>query len=48
VDKYEFAIIERFTTGPLLGFSYYPKENMDDFHELNIYCIVFAIHFKLY
>ena len=46
--KYEFAIIERFTVGLMLGFSYYPKENIEDYHELNIYCILFAIHFKLY
>jgi len=48
VSKYEFAIIERFSTGPLLGFSYYPKNNKEDFDELNIYCIVFVLHFKIY
>ena len=46
--KYEFAIIERFTVGPLLGFSYYPKEDLNDYHEFNVYCILFAIHIKLY
>ena len=45
---YEFAIIERFTVGPLLGFSYFAKKNSKDFHELNIYCILFALHFKIY
>ena len=45
---WEFAIIERFSSGPLLGFSYYPKKNDKDFDEINIYCILFALHFKLY
>jgi|TARA_R110000796_G_scaffold183881_1_gene300464 hypothetical protein len=45
---WEFAIIERFSSGPLLGFSYYPKEFDKDFTEINIYCILFALHFKLY
>jgi hypothetical protein len=45
---WEFAIIERFSCGPLLGFSYYPKNNDKDFDELNIYCIVFVLHFKFY
>lgn len=35
--RYEFAIIERFSIGPLLGFSYYPKEDEKDFHELNFF-----------
>ena len=46
--KYEFAIVEKFSTGILIGFSFYSKENEEDFYELNIYCILFAIHFKLY
>jgi|TARA_R110000787_G_C13328008_1_gene437091 hypothetical protein len=46
--KVEFAIIERFSTGPLLGFSYYPKFNNNDFEEINIYLILFAFHFKIY
>ena len=46
--KYEFAIIERLSTGILIGFSFYTKENKDDYNELNIYCILFALHFKLY
>jgi len=45
---WEFAIIERFTTGPLLGFSYFPKENQNDFIEINVYIILFALHFKFY
>tara|TARA_R110000744_G_scaffold59288_2_gene123411 strand:- start:1267 stop:1425 length:159 start_codon:yes stop_codon:yes gene_type:complete len=46
--KWEFAIVERFSVGPLLGFSYYNKEHREDFEELNIYCIFFALHFKFY
>tara|TARA_R110001592_G_scaffold10427_1_gene54043 strand:+ start:789 stop:929 length:141 start_codon:yes stop_codon:yes gene_type:complete len=45
---WEFAIIERFNIGPLIGFSYFPKENEKDFDEFNIYLIFFALHFKFY
>jgi len=48
VNKFEFSIIERFTVGPLIGFSYYPIEYEKDYTELNIYCIVFVLHFKFY
>ena len=46
--KWEVAVIERISTGPLLGFSYYPKEDINDFDEVNIYFIIFALHFKFY
>ena len=45
---WEFAIIERFLLGPLIGFSYYQKENIKDFDELNIYLIFIVLHFKFY
>jgi len=45
---WEFTIIERFTLGPLLGFSYYPKENNNDYDEFNIYLIFIVLHFKFY
>ena len=45
---WEFTIIERFTLGPLLGFSYYPKENNTDYDEFNIYLIFIVLHFKFY
>lgn len=48
MGKFEIAFIERFTVGPLLGFGFYPKQNDNDFDELNIYCIFFAIHIKYY
>ena len=46
--KWECAIIEKFSTGILIGFSYYPKIDEKDYDEINIYCILFAIHIKLY
>ena len=46
--KWEFAIIDRLLVGPLLGFSYYGKENEKDFEELNIYLIFIVLHFKFY
>ena len=46
--KWEFAILERFYIGPLIGFSYFIKENDKDFEELNIYLIFIVLHFKFY
>tara|TARA_R100000541_G_C1885934_1_gene82937 strand:+ start:708 stop:851 length:144 start_codon:yes stop_codon:yes gene_type:complete len=46
--KYEFAIVEKLSTGILIGFSFYPKLEDKDFNELNIYCILFVLHFKIY
>ena len=31
--RWELAIIERFTVGLMIGFSYYPKEDEKDFTE---------------
>jgi hypothetical protein len=45
---WEFAIIERFTLGPLLGFSFYSKQHKKDYDELNIYLIFIVLHFKYY
>ncbi len=46
--KWEFAIVDRFLIGPLLGFSYLGKEYKKDFEELNIYLIFIVLHFKFY
>ncbi len=46
--KYEFAIIDRFFIGPLIGFSYYGKDNDRDFEEFNLYLIFIVLHFKFY
>jgi|TARA_R110000824_G_scaffold24457_1_gene86143 hypothetical protein len=45
---WEFAIIEKFSSGLLVGFSYYPNNEDNEFNELNIYCLLFALHFKFY
>ena len=39
MKKVEFAIIERFALGILVGFSYIPEDETTNFSELNIYVI---------
>ena len=39
MKKVEFAIIERFALGILIGFSYLPEDEHTDFTELNIYVV---------
>jgi hypothetical protein len=46
--KVEFAIIERFALGILIGFSYLPDDKQNNFTELNIYVIFIVLHFKFY
>ena len=48
MKKIEFAIIERFALGILVGFSYLPKDKQSNFSELNIYLIFIVLHFKFY
>ena len=48
MKKVEFAIIERFALGILIGFSYLPKDEQTNFAELNIYVIFIVLHFKFY
>jgi len=48
MKNWECAILEKLSTGPLLGFSYYDADEFNDFIELNIYLIFFAIHFKFH
>ena len=48
MKKVEFAIIERFALGILVGFSYIPKDETTNFSELNIYVIFIVLHFKFY
>jgi len=48
MKKIEFAIIERFALGILIGFSYLPEDEQTNFSELNIYIIFFVLHFKFY
>ena len=40
MKKVEFAIIERFALGILVGFSYLPKDYEQDYNELNIYLFI--------
>ena len=46
--NWECAVLERFTSGPLRGFSYYPADEIADFTEFNLYLIFFVIHLKFY
>jgi len=46
--KWEFNIVDRSLVGLLLGFSYFPKENQNDYNELNIYLLIIVLHFKFY
>jgi hypothetical protein len=48
MKKIEFAIIERFALGILVGFSYLPEDKQSNFSELNIYLIFIVLHFKFY
>lgn len=48
MKKVEFAIIERFALGILIGFSYLPENEHTDFTELNIYVVFIVLHFKFY
>ena len=48
MKKVEFAIIERFDLGILVGFSYIPEDETTNFSELNIYVIFIVLHFKFY
>ena len=46
--KIKFALVERFLDGPLIGFTYFPKDEVQDFNELNLYLIFIVLHFKIY
>ena len=48
MKKVEFAIIERFALGILVGFSYLPNDFEQDYNELNIYLFFIVLHFKIY
>jgi hypothetical protein len=48
MKKVEFAIIERFALGILIGFSYLPEDEHTNFTELNIYVVFIVLHFKFY
>ena len=48
MKKIGFSIIERFALGILVGFSYIPEDETNNFSELNIYVIFIVLHFKFY
>tara|TARA_R110000822_G_scaffold34126_1_gene97264 strand:+ start:409 stop:561 length:153 start_codon:yes stop_codon:yes gene_type:complete len=41
----DISISERFSIGPLLGWSFFNPDDDDPFYELNIYLIFFMLHF---
>ena len=46
--KWEFGIIDRSLIGLLVGFSYLPKEDNNDYTELNLYLLIIVLQFKFY
>lgn len=48
MKKVEFAIIDRFALGMLIGFSYLPDDRETNYSELNLYIIFIVLHFKFY
>ena len=46
--KIKFALVERFLDGPLIGFTYFPEDEVQGFNELNLYLIFIVLHFKIY
>jgi len=48
MTRWECAILEKFTTGPLLGFSFYEADELNNWTEFNLYLIFFVIHFKFF
>jgi hypothetical protein len=48
MDNFQFGILDIIGNGPLLGFSYYPADHDNDFSELNIYLILFGLHFRFF
>lgn len=48
MKRWEFALVDKFSTGMLIGFSYFPLESHNDFSELNIYLVFLVFHFKFY
>jgi len=50
VKKYEVALIDRTYDGYcfLFGLTVHPKDDTDDFLEINIYFIFLVLHIKIY
>jgi len=45
MGNFQFGILDIISSGPLLGFSYYPADDKTEYSELNIYLILFGLHF---
>jgi len=43
---YVVAISERFRIGPMLGWSFYTPDEVEDCYELNVYFIFIMLHIK--
>jgi len=48
MGNFQFGILDIISSGPLLGFSYYPDDEQTEYAELNIYLILFGLHFRFY
>ena len=48
MGNFQFGILDIISNGPLLGFSYYPADDENDFSELIIYLILFGLHFRFF
>ena len=43
---YVVAISERFRLGPMLGWSFYTPDEVEDCYELNVYFIFIMLHIR--
>ena len=48
MNKFQFGIMETLSNGLLLGFAYYPYDDESQFSELNVYLVLFGLHFRFY
>ena len=48
MDKFQFGIMETASNGLLFGFAYYPYDDETKFSELNVYLILFGLHFRFF
>ncbi len=48
MDKYDFSILERLSTGPVLGFSYYEPDPVGEYnyYEFDIYLIFIQLRLR--
>jgi hypothetical protein len=48
MDKYDFSILERFSSGPVIGFSYYEPDPVGEYnyYEIDIYLIFIQLRLR--